>query len=456
MDANGVGRAALIASVPGDEASVAAAVARHPATVRRLLHGRSGARRRAGADRNARSPNCGLTGVCLFPAMHHVPLDDERTLRVVQAAAACPGAVVFVHCGRLSVGVRGQARDCQAASISRSAIRIALSRAGGGLPGSAVHRSALRRRTLRRRARGGRRLRQRAPRHVELEQLDSRRPRARLSRTSSHPRLRRRAQRGCSSAPIRRSFRAAGSAGFTSSRRSPSIDLRVSDEDKSLIFGGNFERLFPRDQTIGDPMKAIVVREFGPAEVMKLEEVPDPTPGPGQVVVRAKAIGVNPVEAYIRSGTYARKPNLPYTPGTDVAGIVEAVGSDVKSVKKGDRVYTHGTAAGSGGYAELIAVRRSAGASAARARLVRARRGAGRARTAPPGARCSRAPGPSRRDAARSRRQRRRRRRRDAARARPRDAGHRHRGHREGARARPRAGRARGAQPHARPTTCRR
>src|SRR5918996_1510824 len=67
-------------------------------------------------------------------------------------------------------------------------------------------------------------------------------------------------------------------------------------------------------------MKAVVVREFGPAEVMKLEEVPNPSPGPGQMLVRAKAIGVNPVEVYIRSGTYARKPNLPYTPGTDVAG----------------------------------------------------------------------------------------------------------------------------------------
>jgi len=101
-------------------------------------------------------------------------------------------------------------------------------------------------------------------------------------------------------------------------------------------------------------MKAIVVREFGPAEVMKLEEVPNPTPGPGQVLVRAKAIGVNPVEVYIRSGTYARKPTLPYTPGTDAAGTVEAIGSAVKSVKKGDRVYTHGAAAGYGGYAELI------------------------------------------------------------------------------------------------------
>jgi NADPH2:quinone reductase len=100
-------------------------------------------------------------------------------------------------------------------------------------------------------------------------------------------------------------------------------------------------------------MKAIVVREFGPAEVMKLEDLPDPTPGPGQILVRAKAIGVNPVEVYIRSGTYARKPNLPYTPGTDVGGIIEAVGSGVTRLKKGDRVYTHGAAAGSGAYGEL-------------------------------------------------------------------------------------------------------
>lgn len=100
-------------------------------------------------------------------------------------------------------------------------------------------------------------------------------------------------------------------------------------------------------------MKAIVVREFGPAEVMKLEEVPTPSPGPGQVLVRVHAIGVNPVEVYIRSGAYARKPSLPYTPGTDVAGIVDAVGSDVTGAKKGDRVYTHGAAAGYGGYGEL-------------------------------------------------------------------------------------------------------
>lgn len=98
-------------------------------------------------------------------------------------------------------------------------------------------------------------------------------------------------------------------------------------------------------------MKAIVVREWGPPEVMKLQDVPDLSPGAGQVLVRVKAVGVNPVETYIRAGSYARKPNLPYTPGSDAAGIVEAVGPNVTSVKKGDRVYTHGTA-GHGAYAE--------------------------------------------------------------------------------------------------------
>src|SRR5512132_3040847 len=72
-------------------------------------------------------------------------------------------------------------------------------------------------------------------------------------------------------------------------------------------------------------MTAIRVRAFGPPEAMRLEEVPDPAPGPGQVLVRVRAAGVNPVETYIRSGTYPRRPALPYTPGNDAAGIVEAV-----------------------------------------------------------------------------------------------------------------------------------
>jgi len=107
LDRHGVARAALIASVPGDEESVAAAVTRHatrfvgffmvdpsaehaPATVRRAL------------------TELGLRGVCLFPAMHHVALADDRVTRIVEIAAASPGTAVFVHCGVLSVGVRAK------------------------------------------------------------------------------------------------------------------------------------------------------------------------------------------------------------------------------------------------------------------------------------------------------------------------------------------------------------
>jgi len=87
-------------------------------------------------------------------------------------------------------------------------------------------------------------------------------------------------------------------------------------------------------------MKAIVVREFGPPEVMKLEEIARPEPVGSQVLVRVHAIGVNPVETYIRSGVYPSVPALPYTPGKDAAGVVEAVGDGVTRWKAGDRVYT--------------------------------------------------------------------------------------------------------------------
>src|SRR6266496_146350 len=99
-------------------------------------------------------------------------------------------------------------------------------------------------------------------------------------------------------------------------------------------------------------MKAIRVHEFGGPEVLRLEEVPTPRPGPGEVLVRIHAIGVNPVETYIRAGTYARLPALPYTPGNDGAGVVEEIGSDVNEFKPGDRVYTGGSLAGST-YAEF-------------------------------------------------------------------------------------------------------
>ena len=74
-------------------------------------------------------------------------------------------------------------------------------------------------------------------------------------------------------------------------------------------------------------MKAIRVSEFGGPEMLKVQEMPDPKPDSGQVLVRVEAAGINPVDTYIRAGAYARKPNLPYTPGTDAAGIVDAVGA---------------------------------------------------------------------------------------------------------------------------------
>ena len=76
-------------------------------------------------------------------------------------------------------------------------------------------------------------------------------------------------------------------------------------------------------------MKAIRVKEFGGPEVLKLEEIGTPRPAAGQVLVRIHAAGVNPYDTYMRNGTYAIKPPLPYTPGSDAAGTVEAVGEGV-------------------------------------------------------------------------------------------------------------------------------
>lgn len=98
-------------------------------------------------------------------------------------------------------------------------------------------------------------------------------------------------------------------------------------------------------------MKAIRVEQFGAPAVMQLTDVPAPRAGAGEVLVRLRAIGVNPVETYVRSGSSARKPPLPYTPGTDGAGIVEAIGENVTAFQPGDRVYTSDSRSGT--YAEL-------------------------------------------------------------------------------------------------------
>ncbi|MGZ8938899.1 MAG: NADPH:quinone reductase [Limisphaerales bacterium] len=83
---------------------------------------------------------------------------------------------------------------------------------------------------------------------------------------------------------------------------------------------------------------------------MKLEEVPEPAPGPDQVLIEVKAIGVNPVDTYIRAGAYSIS-NLPYTPGFDCAGFIKDVGEGVTRFKAGDRIYTSGTVTGA--YAEF-------------------------------------------------------------------------------------------------------
>jgi NADPH2:quinone reductase len=97
-------------------------------------------------------------------------------------------------------------------------------------------------------------------------------------------------------------------------------------------------------------MKAIRVHSFGLPDVLRLEDTPDVAPAPGQVLIRVKAVGINPVETYIRAGNYGPM-KFPFTLGNDSAGVVEAVAADIKHFKKGDRVYTDKTISGS--YAEL-------------------------------------------------------------------------------------------------------
>jgi len=92
-------------------------------------------------------------------------------------------------------------------------------------------------------------------------------------------------------------------------------------------------------------MKAIRVSKFGGPDVLALEENAALVPGPGQVLVRIEAAGVNPADVYIHSGSYGQRP-LPYTPGSDAAGTIEALGESVAGVTVGQRVYTAGTLTG--------------------------------------------------------------------------------------------------------------
>jgi len=103
-------------------------------------------------------------------------------------------------------------------------------------------------------------------------------------------------------------------------------------------------------------MKAIRVNQFGGPEVLDVAAVDDPVPRAAEVVVRVKAAGVNPYDTYMRAGAGSNNPALPYTPGTDAAGVVEFIGPDVDDLAIGDRVFTTGTT--SGAYAELALCQR--------------------------------------------------------------------------------------------------
>lgn len=96
-------------------------------------------------------------------------------------------------------------------------------------------------------------------------------------------------------------------------------------------------------------MKAIICEEFGPVEDLVMKEVADPSPGPGEVLIRTEAAGVNYPDGLTVQGLYQDKPDRPFIPGSEVAGEIVALGENVTRFEVGDRVATYCA----GGYAEL-------------------------------------------------------------------------------------------------------
>ena len=171
LDKHDIARVTLISSVPGDEASIAEAAAHHPTRIVGFFMVDPSERDAPDRVRRALS-ELGLRGVCLFPAMHHVGLDDDRVARIVDIAASHPGTAVFVHCGVLSVGVR-----TKLGLASRFDLRLGnpleVSRLAQAFPsvpfivphfGAGMFREVLMAADT---------LHEHLPRHVELEQLDS-------------------------------------------------------------------------------------------------------------------------------------------------------------------------------------------------------------------------------------------------------------------------------------------
>ncbi|HEY3844747.1 MAG TPA: NADPH:quinone oxidoreductase family protein [Acidimicrobiales bacterium] len=100
-------------------------------------------------------------------------------------------------------------------------------------------------------------------------------------------------------------------------------------------------------------MRAVICHELGPPSLLKVEERPDPVPGPGQVLVEVEAAGVNFVDGLFIAGRYQIKPALPFTPGSEVAGRVAAAGDGVEGLAPGRRVLAN---TGLGGYASHVVV----------------------------------------------------------------------------------------------------
>jgi predicted TIM-barrel fold metal-dependent hydrolase len=145
LDRAGVSRAALIASMPGDGASVAAALRRHPSRFVGFFMV-DPTRPDAAATTAQSIDRDGLRAICLYPAMHHFSIQGDRARRIFDVAAARPGTAVFVHCGALSVGVRkklglaspfdmrfGNPLDLHAVALAYSAVPIIIPHFGAGL-----------------------------------------------------------------------------------------------------------------------------------------------------------------------------------------------------------------------------------------------------------------------------------------------------------------------------------
>ena len=121
------------------------------------------------------------------------------------------------------------------------------------------------------------------------------------------------------------------------------LSFAVMNRFRSCLIRRHCRSFFSTPEAGVNPtMNAVVVEEFGGPEVLSIHTVPKPTPKKGELLIKVQACGINPVDTYIRSGTYAVLPALPYCPGKDGSGIVEAIGHETEEtngLKVGDRVY---------------------------------------------------------------------------------------------------------------------